>query len=57
MSAGRGIVHSEKNDSWTLSGEKHDRPVHFVQMWVLPDTEGIAPGYEQTDVSSAIAAG
>jgi redox-sensitive bicupin YhaK (pirin superfamily) len=25
--------------------------VHFVQMWVPPDTEGIAPGYEQRDVN------
>lgn len=44
MSAGRGIWHSEKN---------LDRvgDVHFIQMWVLPDTEGIDPSYEQLDIN------
>src|SRR6201987_639598 len=37
MSAGTGILHSEKNDSWRLVGAKHEDPVHFVQMWVVPD--------------------
>ena len=38
MSAGTGILHSEKNDSWRLTGgETHTEPVHFVQMWVVPD--------------------
>ena len=51
MSAGRGILHSEKNDSWRLDGSTaHDEPVHFVQMWVLPDENGIQPGYEQLEV-------
>ena len=44
MSAGRGIMHSEKNDSWRLAGEVHRDPVHFVQMWVVPDESGITPG-------------
>ena len=44
MSAGTGIEHSEMNPSPT-------ERVHFVQMWVPPDTEGIAPGYEQRDVN------
>jgi quercetin 2,3-dioxygenase len=44
MSAGTGIEHSEMNPSPT-------EEVHFVQMWVPPDTEGIAPGYEQRDVN------
>jgi len=58
MSAGTGILHSEKNDSWTLTGEpEHTDPVHFVQMWVLPDEPGIAPGYEQLDISDQLAAG
>jgi redox-sensitive bicupin YhaK (pirin superfamily) len=52
MSAGRGILHSEKNDSWRLSGERHDEPVHFVQMWVLPDTQGIEPSYEQLEIAA-----
>jgi redox-sensitive bicupin YhaK (pirin superfamily) len=54
MSAGTGILHSEKNDSWRLHGEKHDEPVHFVQMWVTPDTPGIAPGYEQLDINAEL---
>jgi quercetin 2,3-dioxygenase len=40
MSAGSGIVHSERNASTT-------DPVRFVQMWVQPDVSGIAPGYQQ----------
>ena len=50
MSAGTGIRHSEMNPSRTES-------VHFVQMWVPPDTEGIAPGYEQRDVNDELAKG
>jgi quercetin 2,3-dioxygenase len=44
MSAGRGIWHSEKNNTF-------DAPVHFIQMWVLPDTEAIDPGYQQLDIN------
>jgi redox-sensitive bicupin YhaK (pirin superfamily) len=47
MSAGTGIRHSEMNPS-------PDEAVHFVQMWVLPDTQGIAPGYEQQDRNEAL---
>ena len=50
MSAGSGIRHSEQNASET-------EPVHFVQMWVLPDTAGIKPGYEQRDINEALAGG
>jgi redox-sensitive bicupin YhaK (pirin superfamily) len=51
MSAGRGILHSEKNDSWTLTGDgTHADPVHFVQMWVVPDEAGIKPGYQQLEI-------
>jgi redox-sensitive bicupin YhaK (pirin superfamily) len=51
MSAGTGIRHSEKNDSWRLQGgPPHDDPVHFVQMWVVPDETGIEPGYEQLEL-------
>jgi redox-sensitive bicupin YhaK (pirin superfamily) len=49
MSAGTGILHSEKSDAG------HD--VHFVQMWVVPDTEKIAPGYDQLDVGPALESG
>jgi quercetin 2,3-dioxygenase len=51
MSAGRGILHSEKNDAWRLGGPHHDDPVHFVQMWVVPDERGIDPGYEQLELA------
>ena len=46
MSAGTGILHSEKNDSWRLDPARaeHDEPVHFVQMWVVPDEAGATPG-------------
>ena len=58
MSAGRGILHSEKNDSWTLAGgDRHDDPVHFVQMWVVPDEAGISPGYEQLEIEDELLRG
>jgi quercetin 2,3-dioxygenase len=50
MSAGSGILHSEKNDSLT-------DPVHFVQMWVIPDKTGIAPSYQQHEVGSELLGG
>ena len=40
MSAGTGIRHSEFNAS-------HSAPVHFLQIWIVPETRGIAPSYEQ----------
>jgi redox-sensitive bicupin YhaK (pirin superfamily) len=55
MSAGAGILHSEKNDSWKLTGQaEHHDPVHFVQMWVFPDEQGIEPGYEQLDINEEL---
>jgi redox-sensitive bicupin YhaK (pirin superfamily) len=57
MSAGRGILHSEKNDSWRLGGATHRDPVHFVQMWVVPDESGIAPGYEQLEIEDELLKG
>jgi redox-sensitive bicupin YhaK (pirin superfamily) len=39
MSAGSGITHSEKNPG--------DEPVHFYQIWILPERHGITPSYEQ----------
>ncbi len=54
MTAGHGILHSEKNDSWRLTGgPEHRDPVHFVQMWVLPDESGLTPGYEQQEIADA----
>ena len=60
MSAGTGILHSEKNDAWRLTndaGAKHDDPVHFVQMWVVPDEGGIEPGYEQLEIDAELLSG
>jgi redox-sensitive bicupin YhaK (pirin superfamily) len=50
MSAGIGITHSETNASAHAD-------LHLVQMWVLPDTTGIEPGYEQHDVSAELERG
>jgi quercetin 2,3-dioxygenase len=36
---------------------RHDRDVHFVQMWVPPDTEQIPPGYEPLDINAQLDSG
>jgi redox-sensitive bicupin YhaK (pirin superfamily) len=40
MRAGTGVTHSEYNDSPTA-------PVHFLQIWIVPDTRGLKPAYGQ----------
>jgi len=40
MTAGRGLTHSEFNTS-------DSEPVHFLQIWMLPDRTGMEPSYEQ----------
>ncbi len=46
MSAGTGIVHSEYNQS-------KQRPVHLLQLWVLPRTKGLKPRWAQRQFSLA----
>lgn len=44
MSAGTGVMHSEMNAS-------EENPVHFLQIWIMPEEKGIEPGYEQKHFS------
>jgi redox-sensitive bicupin YhaK (pirin superfamily) len=44
MSAGRGIMHSEFNQTQTA-------PTHLLQIWIEPSERGLKPGYEQKNFS------
>ena len=54
MSAGTGILHSERNDSWRLGKPTHDEPVRFIQMWVMPDEADVDPGYQQLEIDEPL---
>lgn len=45
MSAGRGVRHSEFNPA-------ADAPVHFLQIWIIPNVRGIQPSYEEKRFSA-----
>jgi len=46
MTAGTGVTHSEYNPSRT-------EPVRLLQIWILPERQGLAPGYEQRTFPAA----
>ncbi len=46
ITAGTGIAHSEFNHS-------PDDPVHFLQIWIVPDRKGLEPSYAEADMSAA----
>jgi redox-sensitive bicupin YhaK (pirin superfamily) len=64
MSAGSGILHSERNDALPepnaatgASPVRPSQPVRFVQMWVSPDERGLTPGYEQVEIDDRLLSG
>lgn len=56
MSAGSGILHSERNDAyrstdgWRVEPDRVVEPADYVQMWVQPDESGLEPSYDQHEL-------
>ena len=50
MSAGRGVMHSGYNPS-------PERPVHFLQIWIQPNRQGVKPSYEQKRIDGDLKRG
>lgn len=48
MTAGRGVRHSEFNASSSL-------PLHLLQIWILPEREGLPPAYRQSSLPPLLA--
>jgi redox-sensitive bicupin YhaK (pirin superfamily) len=46
MTAGTGVMHSEFNPSQT-------KPAHLLQIWIMPERNGLKPEYEQLEFSDA----
>ncbi|MDF0532550.1 pirin family protein [Tsukamurella sp. 8F] len=62
MSAGTGILHSERNDRFATQDGRgrsagQDGDVRFIQMWIQPDQWDTPPGYAQSEVDGDLAAG
>jgi len=57
MSAGSGILHSERNDAyratdgWRIEPDRVVAAANYVQMWILPDESGLESSYGQREVS------
>jgi hypothetical protein len=50
MSAGSGIVHSERNDAYLIDPARAPEPVHFIQMWIKPMRRH-PPSYQQRELA------
>ncbi|MFD8423873.1 hypothetical protein [Streptomyces sp. NPDC059466] len=50
-----GAPSDGENDSWTLTGDQeHANPVHFIEMWVFPDTANVTSGCGQLNINAPL---